>query len=189
MGAVRVAGDLGNPEAIPQAAHSMRELMEKVPEYLDVPVERTGPALGDRAKLFVTRVEVAKRDSACHRDAVWEGSIDRPLKRLLTEMEEFADGVRKDYPARLESTRRLFRHLDPLGDPVPESVEATLVQEWKGHDTYFKKVAHHRILPSSAAFGHAMASCSRFLLMCLRPPTFEIQSTLDALIDEAESNG
>jgi len=189
LGAVLVAREVGNPEAIPQAAHSMRELMEKLPVYLDVPVERTGPSLGARARKFVEHIDVAKRNSKCHREAVWKGTIDPPLKRLLSRMEEFADGFRSDYPTRRENTRRMLRRLDPLRDPIPEGVEATLFEDWKNHDAYFKKVAHHGALPSPLEFGQAMASCGRFLLVWLRPPTFEIQSTLDALIDEAESNG
>src|SRR5687768_1740148 len=62
LGAVRALLDATNPERVPQAAHSIRELLEKLPRWIDAPVS-AGPSLKERTNRLSQDVERAQGSS------------------------------------------------------------------------------------------------------------------------------
>ena len=176
-----------NPQRIVHAAHSMRELLEKIPRYLRAPVVRTGPDLKARVTDFVDRFELAKKRSGNHRNGRWEGEIDENLRTLLRYMEEFKTGFKQDYPSRREQMMAAIQSIDPLAGHLPTAIEETLINEWKAHDRFFKRVAHHDQDVEPSTFEDQMGRCERFLLTRLRPSSVETQRALDAIIAEGEA--
>jgi hypothetical protein len=68
-GAIHVLADPGNPEAPYQAAHSLRELMEKLPKYRDIPITQGTGVLRQLAREIREWWETWLADSgACRQD-------------------------------------------------------------------------------------------------------------------------
>ena len=69
--------DRGDPESLAQSAHSMRELLEKLPTYVEgIPQERRSPSLTEAARNLATSFNQAKDTSGCWTDDDWRGEID-----------------------------------------------------------------------------------------------------------------
>lgn len=100
LGGIQVLHDRTNPDAFSLAAHAIRELIEKIPEHLDVPVK----AQKETAKGKIREIEEfwqrATANSRCHNDGLWNGKIDGPLRKLLTKVDSFFDWFRNHYPRR-----------------------------------------------------------------------------------------
>ena len=76
--------DRGDPESLAQSAHSMRELLEKLPTYVEgIPQERRSPSLTEAARNLATSFNQAKDTSGCWTDDDWRGEIDASLRKLL----------------------------------------------------------------------------------------------------------
>ena len=74
-GPIAVLAHVGNPDRHPQAAHSLRELMEKMPKLLDVATPAHNERLGAKVRDLQTCWEKACRNSAAHDGGEWRGCI------------------------------------------------------------------------------------------------------------------
>ena len=87
LGALRVLADEANPDAMPLAAHTLREIMEKLPESLDVPLKASAGALSNlRVAGLLPIWQKAVNRSSCHSNGEWQGQLDGPLERLLKRL-------------------------------------------------------------------------------------------------------
>jgi hypothetical protein len=71
LGAIAVLQQSSNPDRFPQSAHSLRELMEKAPQYLDLAVPwKKRPALNQMLNDYGEKWARVKTRSACHTTAL-----------------------------------------------------------------------------------------------------------------------
>jgi hypothetical protein len=175
-----------NPERLQQAAHSLRELMDKLLPVLGLPAEAEGGNLGDRFAAMTTRWERAKKQSRCHNDGVWSGEIDDAARRGLTAVDEAIEWQRKNRPKRKETYRATIRALDVSRRPLPVWIEDTHVLLWDDLRDYFVKVCHHGRETDEDEFSAALHELERFVLDRLKPRTYAEQGTIDESIAEAE---
>jgi hypothetical protein len=188
LGALHVLEQKANPESLVQAAHSIRELMEKTPRYLDLPVDQNLPSLKQR----VQTVAIIWKDNVerclCFDDGNWNGSVDNYLRKILRAMREFLDGFEKDYPKRKQEVGNLLREIDLLKTALPEQIHSLRVEEWQTCHKYFQGIAHHKGNVDEKEFCGWQQNLERFLLDRFSPRTFEAQATIDDIIREGESN-
>jgi hypothetical protein len=175
-----------NPERLQQAAHSLRELMDKLLPVLRLPAEAEGGRLGDRFAVMTSRWETAKEQSRCHTDGVWSGEIDEAARRGFTAVEEAIEWQRQNRPKRKETYRATIRALDVSGRPLPAWIEDIHVELWDDLRDYFVRVCHHDRETDEDEFTGALHTLERFVLERLKPPTYAEQARLDQLIAEAE---
>ena len=187
LGALLVLENTYNPEYLVHASHSLRELMEKLPMYLDMPVPARLPTLKVKVQQLEQVWNHTYKHSKCRGIPGWQGSIDPPLIKLLTKMEEFFGWFTSERPTRKQRTSTILRKLDPVGMPLPKPIEDLRIEEWDQCHDYFEAIAHHKSVEIEE-LKVWLASLERFLLDQLIPRTFEDLSILDQIISEGESD-
>jgi hypothetical protein len=180
FGAIRVLHDDENPDRMALAAHGIRELIENLPKYFDLPVPRRRESLGVKVRaLHQAWQKVLKRITP----------PDDPIPDAFVEkLKAFFEWFAVDQPERREVAAMVVRGFDPSGRQLPAAIEKDQVDEWHGLRQYFVETAHHRGSPP-VDFSARLEAFERFLLELIRPHTFENADRLDDLIAEGEGNG
>jgi hypothetical protein len=190
LGALRVLNGAGNPDAIAQAAHSLRELLDKLPKYFDLPFNAHKERLGDKARALKGCWErTLKKTVARCQDGSWQGPIDDALCEFLQSMEGFCQWQDDHMPRRKTETAHLLREMDQSGRRLPGRLEDWNVQYWTDIRDYFVAVCHHRPDANSADFKKWLDAFEVFLLNHLRPRTFEEHGVIDAILEEGMRKG
>jgi len=188
LGSLLVIRQMENPDLLALTAHGLRELMEKLPRYLDLPVAAKPPSLKEKVRNLLQSWGNAAKHSPCLLNPAWSGTIDGSLQKFLKRAQEFFAWFEGEHPTRRQQTAKVLRSLDPMGRPLPAPIEQLRIEEWdKCHD-YFEEVSHHTILSSQEDFTSWLAVLECFLLDRLRPRTFEDHTEIDRIISEGEAN-
>ena len=169
------------------AAHCLRELMEKLPQFLDVPFERDDFNLGNEAKTLHDELKCVKEQSESFVEGNWTGEVDTHIHQFLKQV----DSVLQDHVTYNSRRRDQFRDwnqaLDPSITKVPPDATKRMFREWKSLNDFFQRVSHHHDwLEKEAAFEEEMRALEDFLLDRFRPQTYKKQKRIDQIIAEAE---
>jgi len=189
LGALSVLKNILNPDRIAQAAHSLRELLEKLPRILDMPIQVKPPSMIDKIRPLEQTWSKAKTESSCLKTNPHSGEIDRPLRKFLDETDSFFTWLGSDRPTRRQQAAKVVRGLDPLKKVLPETIESLHVEEWDRYRSHFELVSHHQIVEEYEEFIKWVDGVERYLLDRLVPRTFDDFTTLDKIIGEGETNG
>jgi hypothetical protein len=181
LGAQFVLRQHDNPDRISLAAHGMREVMEKLYVYIDVPVPAKPPSM--KSKVQALRREWVRVAG----EAKQAAEISGQLRRFLVETREFFDWFDHDHPTRLQRVVAILRRLDPSGQSLPSLIEDQRAGVWKTRHEFFDRVAHHGEC-SEEEFEASADVVERLLLDHLRPRTFDDFASIDAIIEEGEKD-
>jgi hypothetical protein len=187
-GALSVFQDPGNPDRLALAAHGLRELMEKIPRYLDLPKEEPSSNMTGQVRALHKSWRDTVEKTICLTDGCWNGPIDTFLERFLQRVCDFFLWVDSARPPRRQAVTAALRKLDPLPYPLPEPIEKLRLKEWEFIHNYFEKVSHHNGTATVDEFSRWLVNLERFLLDHLIPRTFEDHARIDEIIDESDSN-
>lgn len=187
LGGIHVLNDRSNPDAFSLAAHAIRELMEKIPEYLDIPVKAQKETAKGKIREIEESWEKATAYSQCHDNGRWAGKIDGPLRKLLTKIDNFFDWFRHHHPRRQDEVNRTLDRMDVSGRDLPEPLQKLNVEAWMELRDFFVSVAHHRRNPPPKEFLKWLDAVERFLLERLHPRTFEDFEEIDTILREEDN--
>src|SRR5262249_46050749 len=188
LGSLLVLRQIENPDLLALAAHGLRELMEKLPRYRDLPVTAKPPSLKEKVRNLLQSWSNTAKHSQCLLDPAWSGTIDGPLLKFLKRAQEFFSWFESEHPTRKQQTAKVLRSLDPMDRPLPAPIEQLRIEEWDKCHNYFEGVSHHTIPSSPEDFVLWLAVLDHFLLDRLRPRTFEDHTEIDRIISEGEAN-
>jgi hypothetical protein len=183
LGALATLANSGNPDRIAQCAHSLRELLEKLPSVLGVGAAPLFQAISQVNTLEATLL--GARQGECWRDGAWEGQIDDRTRVLLTTAESIVVSRQAFVVTRRESIRATIRELEPLKRPVPAAAADMTIRQWMDARDYFTRVSHHNST-EEARFIDRLAGFESLLLTQLRPRPFADFDEIDALVSEVE---
>jgi hypothetical protein len=185
LGAMSAFKDEGDPERLCKAAHEMRELMEKIPEIVDVEIralkESMGSKVGELENAFNCMTERSNL-----KPPTWDGEVDEPTQAYLESSRGFFDWKVNHQPRRNEETARALRALDGPGKSLPPDLEKAAVRSWMEVKEFFVRVAHHGHQASESEFRERLAYVEEVLLNKLNPKTFADFDAADAIIREGE---
>src|SRR2546430_12741083 len=99
LGALATLAEPRNPDRLAQAAHSIREMMDLLPEAVDVRTEALREKLGNEAAKLENAWREAQK-SACLEAGRWKGQIDGPLKKFLVQAVAFYEWKDEHQPRR-----------------------------------------------------------------------------------------
>ncbi len=188
ISALYILKDLKNPDRFALAAHNIRELMEKIPEYYDVPFIEHKKSLKNKVNDLQDQWNQIKRSSA-YTGQSWEGTIDHILINFLGKLSIFFEWYSLNYPRRTEEIRRFLRIFDPMAEVMPPLAEKIKIERWrKLRDEFFIPVAHHRKKTDENVFMQNMNDLELFLLERFLPDTTNDLDLIDTLIEEDENN-
>ncbi len=189
VGALHVLKSASNQDRIAQAAHSLRELLEKLPRILDMPVQAKPPSMMDKIRPLEKIWSKAKTESPCLKTGGASTAIDSPLRKFLDEAEVFFSWLSSDRPTRKQQAAKVVRGLDPLKKALPQAIERLHVDEWDGYREHFELVSHHTTVDDLEEFTRWVDGVEGYLIDRLIPRTFDDFTALDRIIGEGEANG
>jgi hypothetical protein len=145
LGSLTVLDQKNNPDRLALAAHGLRELMEKFPEYVDMPVENKPPTLTHKVRNFFDSWKRTRKNSKCFSDEKWSGEIDSTLRKFLGVATSFFDWFEQEKPTRKTRTAKILRNMDPMGLSLPKPIEELRIKEWDECHNFFEGVSHHSV--------------------------------------------
>ena len=177
VGALMVLSDDTNPDRLAMAAHGIRELIEKLPKYFNLPMAER-EKMGD--KLAPVRAAWSK--------ALPELDKEKPLPGALWDkLEAFFAWCETELSTFRQKTTEMLRRLDPAGGALPQPIEDEQVRQWVQCKNFFVESAHHHGC-TVEDFLRWLDTFERAVLDRVRPRTFERADELDALIAEVEGH-
>jgi hypothetical protein len=186
LAAVRALNDDLDPERLSNAAHQMRELMEKIPEIVDVEIRALGERMGQKVAELETEFRSMEEKSKL-KPPEWDGEVDEPARRCLNKMDEFFEWKANHQPRRRDEVTKVLRALDGPNRLVPAEMEKANVKSWMEAKQFFDGVAHHQFEPTKEVFSAKMEYVEGVLLRKLNPRTFAEFDAVDGIIEEGES--
>lgn len=186
LGALAVLNHEGDPDRLAQAAHSVRELMEKIPQYVEVPMPTHEVGLKPMVDKLLTRWKATAVKSQCWDGAAWAGSIDRHLSSFLEELGAFFDSYAGLFPARRTEVVGLLRRLRGPGGYLPDGLERSNYEDWRRMKEFFDRAAHHGPV-TERELVQLLGQLEMFLLDYLHPRTFVDFGAMDEIIREGEN--
>lgn len=186
-GGLTVLSNADNPEAVPQACHSFRELMEKLPDDLDVPMRESRIPLRTKVNELQESWEPLRRRRA-HESRPWRGTIDSTLRKFLIKASDFFSWYTAHFPKRKAEARKALRRMDPSADRLPDRLEDIMVDRWSTLRDFFNDVSHHRKTFSLKAAKERLENLERLILERARPETFADFDRIDQLITEGSDD-
>lgn len=184
--ALQVLGHASNPGRLFLAAHSIREMTNGLPKFLDLPVLAEQGRLGDQVNA-IEPIWTGATKSHCHQEGEWAGEIDGPLQKLLQALHKFFQWWKESRPKRRDVAAGLFRQTDPSGLPLPETLEKKRVDRWLALHDYFVRVAH-RSSTTEEEFRSSVEELEQILLDSLYRRPSEDLSAIDAILAEETPN-
>lgn len=185
-GALYVLRQTANPDRIALAAHALRELMEKLPEHLDVPAH--GVSAKGQASLNVKVRELASHWTPISSEAEEATEVSPKLRRFHRKAKSFFEWFDQSFQKRRDKTAAALRAMDASGRYMPQPIEELRISHWGVCNDFFQGVSHHRKTCTELEFNAWLDDLERFLLDHLRPRTFEDFSSLDKIIAEGEQD-
>ena len=182
IGALMALSQEDNPVRMSLAAHSLRELIDKLPIYRNTQILKKPSDMKSKVHALSNQWVLASR-SKCRSETEWSGEIDKPLKTLLKSTGEFFDWFVGEQPIRKERTQKTLQSLDVLSRPLPKAISKLRIEEWDLCHEYFVRVAHQGTPDEFAA---RIYQLELVLLDLLSPRTYEDHAIIDAIIQEAE---
>jgi hypothetical protein len=188
VSALHVLSQTNNEDCHHLAAHAIREMMGKLPDVIDVPMEDGAKQrLGD----FVNNVS-QEWTKMCSKsrwpgDPKWEGDVDGDLKKFLVKIENMLEAEVRIKKGRKTVVQSVIRKQNFSSVPLPSDIEDLRTKEWIKYQDYFTQTAHYKPTDEPTFLGY-LKHFEYFLLNCLEPRTFEVQDDIKKIIEEGESN-
>ncbi len=152
LGALAVLQQSFNGERFSQASHTLRIMIDRLPVSLELKLEALDDRMGDRLQKPQQAWDKALKESSCFDGGNWSGSIDPPLARALTVIQEFFVWKKESRPRRLEELTQILRRLDASGKRLPAILERLAVEQLTAMRDYFVGVCHYRVSVDEAEF-------------------------------------
>lgn len=173
----------GGPDSIAHAAHSARELIEKLVELrAPAPPTRVGHPRDKGRELRNTWTSYRiGQGPGFDLEQLQEARIDRRLVTVLRKVDEFAEAQKAYNPGRKAKTERALDELGLSDGGLPAPLRKAEVDEWHRLRQLFEAASHHG--PATAdEVSAALGDVERFLMRWI-PETFDDFDELDRLIE------
>lgn len=195
-GAYVVLADENNPERISQSAHSLRELLDKMPRWWDgAPVLQRGRnTVNMKSKLNDIQKPWKQANETYTENGIldWNGDVKPELIIFLYEFEKFQNWVINERPKRSEEVRSFLATESQLPEHVPdrEEAEKERIKRWVKLYGILSNISHHG--ESTTDYSDIQNRFEEYLtnevLFDIQPTTFKDIRLLDDLIKEGEAD-
>ena len=183
-GALHVLNDHYNPDRVAQAAHSLRELLEKLPEVVhggDVKVRI--PGFAEKRNIINERLFKAKK----RYPEGWKGKpIDKNVTKLLTDVEEYLELTRQ--PTRRERIQQTLATIDPMVNSLDSETREAKRDRYYHLWDQLENFAHHKSNPDIAEFNNCLKELENAVFDLLAPITAQDQKEIQTILNLSDKS-
>ena len=186
LGAIKVYNSKSIPNNVNLSAHSLREILHKLPGELIVKTERDGMHLKSLA-INLKQVWNNKINKEYYREDVSLNKFDlNQIKDFLIIVEKFFDDSEEILEIKEELSLAIIHHLQNTGGlgNLSDSIKKKQITIWKQSWEYFVKLAHHDN-KDVALFENKLLKLEKLFLDLLRPRTFSNFKKIKSIIKKA----
>ena len=182
IGALIVLRDEKNPIRFVHAAHSIREIMEKLPEYIDTAIERKGTTTKNLVQTLLDSYKKIKANySKKNNSSIF-------LKKIVELLANFERLFQEISPKRKTRFKKFLGDYDKNLNSLPPLIEDLRVKEWEILSDFFQGVSHNRITVELEKFNSYLTGFENYLMDRLDPRTFDDLTKIEKLIQKGETN-
>ena len=186
LGAIKVYNLKSIPNNANLSAHSLREIMHKLPGELIVKAERDGMHL---KSLVINLKEIwsKKINKEYYREDVSLNEYGlKQIKNFLESVETFFDDAEAILEIKEELSLAIIHHLQSTGGlgNLSDSIKKKQITIWKQSWEYFVRLAHHDN-KHLALFENKLQKLEKLLSDLLKPRTFSNFKKLKSIIKSA----
>ena len=176
-----------NPEGLYHAAHSLRELMEKVPKYLrGTPVQpRPQSLLAGVRRVGESWTALRQMNPWEGEPRTWSGEIDGAMRIFLVKFEEFYKWSIEFLPTR-SAEAQFVRSATPGRRPLPPTLNKDWIKRWNRVRRYMENGSHHGFKLTPEEFAQNRLEMEILLQHLSRVEAVANQERLDEIIREGE---
>lgn len=188
LGAIIAYKQKDNPERFVHSAHSIRDMMNFLPDHTDVPkVEGAKRRLGDLMGPYEQKWDGLIEKSGWPGEPEWTGEIDSELREFLRSSQSFFEENKSIRTTRKDQAKSIYRHHNHLSVPLPEDIEDLKAKQWQKYNGYFTGIAHGGTVDEKKFMSY-LQHFEVALLDIIHPRTFDTHTELDEIIEEGEGN-
>ena len=183
-GALYALNNHYNPDRVAQAAHSLRELLEKLPEIVhgdDVKVRV--PGFAEKRNIINERLLKAKK----RYPEGWKGKpIDKNVTKLLTDVEEYLELTRQ--PTRREQIQQTLATIDPMVNSLDSETREAKRDRYYHLWDQLENFAHHKSNPDIAEFNNCLKELENAVLDLLALKTAQDQKEIQTILNLSDKS-
>ena len=182
LGAIYAAKSPYNPDRFPQAAQSLRELLEKLPRVFveSEAQESRYDFRGMRDNLYSRLCSDRNRY-----EGEWkEKTIDAGLDKTIRKMDRYLE--LNQIPTRKEQIHAVMNKLDPMHESLDLRIKREKSERFHTLWKTFEGLAHHNSRVDEQFFWEQLALAERLIIDLLAPITAQDQGTIQAIISKRQ---
>ena len=186
LGALCALDNHYNPDRIAQAAHSLRELLEKLPRVVQGSDVQGPPDFKGMRRNINNRIF---KDKERYPEGWKNKKIDGRLDKTLRKIENYFE--RNQQPTRDEQMQQAVATIDPMDNSldsrVREKKRNQLYRLWKNLEGF----THHKSNPDVVEFSNCLKELEHTIFDLLAPITAQDQTEIQTILsnpDRSESN-
>jgi hypothetical protein len=168
-------------DRLSQAAHSIREITDKLPTRAGLPSFQSPLS---RAKEFVGNLIKIKDDS--YKNGWNRNLINDKLSSVLESIEELRPII--DATPRTQRMKAALEKRDPYSEIISPVHRRERDKAFKEVGDFFQSVAHHHRTPTSDQFQEILGSFESLLISYLSPVTVDQQKEILAIIGKVPNS-
>ena len=174
-----------NPMQYELAAHSMREMMDKLPDFVHgiTYARGSGDGMGNRISPVRQAFHNMRKHTSLNQLS-WQGEVDGPMKGFLTAADKFFQWDAEHRSSRSARGQAALKALSGFGPPLPPDVFEKEVSEWCECEQFFIQVAHSDRTTDEEQFLVNLRTVEEILIRRLAPTAQADANELDVLMRE-----
>ncbi len=177
------------PDNIRMAAFGIRELLNKLPDYINVPFGKKTDKLGMLTDKLKAKWEDQKIEA--YLEITWLDFHIERIKNFLIECRGFFQLNDQIHVLRKEKAIATLRTLNTKHseEKLPEQVEEAIAMQWNAFLDYFNGTLHSEYGSTDKdLFILRLSHLEEFLIGLLEPDVFESMHDIDEIIKSGEND-
>lgn len=179
-GALYALDNEHNPNRVPQAAQSLRELLEKLPIVVEgSEVQSTPPPFVQMRRDIYTRIS---KDKECYPDGWKDMKINPHLAKTLEDVQEYLEQSQE--PTRRKRMERAVATIHPMGNYFHSETQKAKQKELFSLWDSFQSFAHHKSNPDINEFKMCLEKLELRILELLGPINTQDQRAIQTILEK-----
>ncbi len=180
LGALYAVSEKNNSDRYSQAAHSLRELIEKLPLVIhESDFQIGGYDVTSHRRDIYNRLQ---KDRIRYADGWSSQVIDPQLSNTLRKVEVYFQNVQK--PSRRERIQKLVARVDPLADQLDRRIQESKLEKIHQLSQELVQIAHHRRTSMASGLKECPRSLEAIILDLLAPITAQDQMEIQSILSQ-----